>query len=237
MPDAFWKALGWLGAGGLAIYFWRRLMPQGPAAPTCSRQYPAFNHGGARDMANVSLIVLHSTEGPSALSTARWFATPLPVSEGGPYSAHVVVGDDGCYRCVDDGDVAWAASIVNPFSLNLEQAGYAAWTRDEWLSHDATLRAAGGQVGGWSREFDIPLRFLRAADLLALQASGWDKAHGGVTTHHEISRAWPASSTHVDPGDGYPLDVLFSYAGGTITPGAPIARISGFLHLNRKDNQ
>lgn len=221
--DGFWRILAW-GAGlGLGAYFIRRvIMPQGPAAPTCSRQYPAFNHGGARFMSNVSLIVLHSTEGPTAISTAKWFATPLAISAGGPYSAHVVVGEDGCYRCVDDDTVAYQAPPTNAIALGLEQSGYAAWTRDQWLAHDATLRAAGGQVGGWSREYGIPLRFLYAADLLALQAAGWDKAHGGVTTHHEISKAWPASSNHVDPGDGYPLDVLFSYAGGTLD-GGPIA--------------
>lgn len=221
--DGFWRLLAWATGLTLSAYFIRRVIMQGPAAPTCSRQYPAHNHGGARYMSNVSLIVLHSAESTSAESTAKWFTTPLAPADGGPYSAHVIVGDGECFRAVDDDVVAWGAGIVNPIALHLEQAGYAAWTRDQWLVHDATLRAAGGQVGGWAREYGIPLRFLRAADLLALQASGWDKAHGGVTTHREISRAWPSPGAHQDPGDGYPLDVLFSYAGGTLDGGGSVA--------------
>lgn len=223
MPDTFWKVLGWLGAGGLAIYFWRRVMPSHPAAPDCSTEYPAHNHGGPRNMDAVSLVVLHSTEGPTALSTAEWFATPLAISAGGPYSAHVVVGEDGCYRCVDDTNIAYQAPPTNTNGLGVEQAGYAAWTREEWLAHDVTLRRAADQVSGWCQQYGIPLRFLRAPDLLALEASGWDKAHGGVTTHREISRAWPSPGAHQDPGDGYPLDVLFAYAGGTLDGGGSVA--------------
>ena len=196
-----------------------------PSAPSCSTQFSAFNHGPPRDMSKVGLIVLHSTDPPgspepTARSTANWFAQPIPLPKG-PYSAHVVVGPDGCYRTLPDALRAYGAGEpANLHGLHVEQAGHSTWSRAEWLAHKGTISAAAGQVAAWSAQYDIPLRFLYAADLRALDAAGYPEGHGGVTTHAEISKAFPHASNHEDPGPGYPLDVFFELAGGTFNPGS-----------------
>jgi N-acetylmuramoyl-L-alanine amidase len=226
-------ALYGLGAGAL-ILLGRKIVSSildtSQPAPTCSREFTAFNHGHARDMKDVSFIVMHATDPlpsdpePTARSTASWFSQHIPTASHGPFSAHLVVGPDGCYQTVDYDVVAYGAGEpANARGLHIEQAGHSYWTRDQWLAHDLTLREAGGAVAGLSREFGIPLRFLYAKDLRALQAAGFPKEMGGITTHAEVSKAFHAT-THADPGSNYPLDVLMGYAGGSMPSGGePVA--------------
>lgn len=213
-----WRVLGWAVAGLSVLYVVRRfLVPQGPPAPACSDQFSARRHGAARDMSSVRLVVLHSTDpassvaNPTARSTAQYFAeTDVPAS------TQLVIGEDGCYRTLMDDEIPYGAgSPANERGLHVEQAGHSFWTREQWLARDATLRATGGQVGAWCRMYGIPCRFLRAADLVKLSASGWKQELGGVTTHAEVSKAWHATD-HADPGPGYPLDVVMRYAGGEV---------------------
>jgi hypothetical protein len=219
-----WEAWKWAlsGVGVVGVFaFVRRVFASGrPSAPSCSTEFTAFNHGPPRDMRKVGLIVLHATDPPkspepTARSTANWFAQKIPLPKG-PYSAHVVVGPDGCYRTLGDSLEAWGAGDpANLHGLHIEQAGHSTWSRAQWLDHEGTIRAAAGQAAAWSAQYDIPLRFLYAADLHALDAAGWPKGHGGVTTHAELSKAFPHATNHGDPGPGYPLDVFFELAGGT----------------------
>lgn len=217
--SAWVRVLGWATAAAGVLYFVRRfVMPQGPPFPDCSREFTADRHGGARDMSSVRLVVLHSAESPSARSTAEYFA-----STSTPASTQLVVGQDGCYRTLDDDVVPYGAgSPANEKGLHVEQAGYAAWTREEWLARGQTLREAGGAVGGWCRQYGIPCRFLYAADLVRLSENGWPANMGGVTTHAEVSKAWH-NSTHMDPGGGYPVDVVMGYAGGEWSPEGGVA--------------
>jgi len=197
---------------------------QAEPAPSCSTKYTSYNHGATRDTSTIRIIVLHATDPsasdaePTAESTASWFSQQIPISAGGPFSAHVVVGEDGCFQTTDDSIIAYGAgSPANEKGLHIEQAGHSFWTRDQWLSHDATLRQAGGQVAAWAEQYGIPLVFLTGDDLQNLAAAGWPEGQGGITTHAEVSKAWPKASNHTDPGANYPIDVLMGYAGATQT--------------------
>lgn len=193
--------------------------------PDLSREFTAGRHGGARNMDSVRLIVLHATDPgsavaePTARSTAMYFVSPPT-----PASTQAVIGEDGAYRTLDDDTIPYGAgSPANERGLHVEQAGHSYWTREQWLAHDKTLRETGGLVGGWAREYNIPMRFLRAPDLVRLANNGWQPQDGGITTHAEITKAFHAT-THTDPGDNYPIDVLMGYAGGEIPDmGQPIA--------------
>lgn len=172
----------------------------------CSEEFKAFNHGASRDMSAVKLIVVHSTEGATAKGAESWFANPIPISAGGPGSTQVVVGPDGCYRTLPDNVVPYGAgSPANNLGLHIELAGFAKWTRDEWLAQDSTLRLAAAQIAAWSASYGIPLEYIDASGLLAGKT--------GVTTHLQATNAWHAT-THVDPGPNFPMDVLLKYAGG-----------------------
>ena len=182
----------------------------------------------------IRLLVLHSTDpedsqghpipNPTARSTAQYFdETTVPAS------TQYVVGEDGCWETLpDDIKPYGAGDPANDRGVHIEQAGHYFWTREQWLSRDATLRAAGGIVGEKAAAYGIPLHFVYADELRALDAAGWPEGKGGITTHKEISKAFPAATNHQDPGPDYPLDVLFRYAGGSFdgpvdSSGGPIA--------------
>lgn len=144
-----------------------------------------------------SLIVIHSTEGTTAASAANWFMSPD--AQG---SAHVVVGEDGCYRTLPDAVNAAGAGEVNPRALHLEFAGFAGRGRSWWLSQSRTLEQGARQIAEWSRLYGIPLQRIGVADLRAGRA--------GVATHADVVAAF--SGTHWDPGPGFPLDVVLARA-------------------------
>ena len=208
-----------LGVGGgaflalLLFYFYRTRSSSDVAPPpTCETDVRAAHHGGTRDMSEVDLIVLHSTEDSTAKSAADWFATTIegePESKQ-PGSTQVVVDDTGCYRTLPDNVVPYGAPNVNIRGLHIEMAGFHDWTREQWLEHLPTIEKAAGQAAAWAAEYGIPLRFLDAAALRAGE-------RGGVTTHLEATKAFTPGG-HVDPGPNFPLDTFFSYAGGSITP-------------------
>jgi hypothetical protein len=209
------KLVGIAGGAFLALLLWFRVRSSSSdvaAAPTCETDIEAAHHGGTRDMNEVDLIVLHSTEDHTAKPAAEWFATTIPgVPESKqPGSAHVVVDDTSCFRTLPDDVVPYGAPNINIRGLHIEMAGFHDWTREEWLSHLPTIEKAAGQAAAWSAQYGIPLRFLDAAALRAGE-------RGGVTTHLEATKAFTPGG-HVDPGVNFPLDTFFQYAGGSITP-------------------
>lgn len=157
--------------------------------PSCRTDYRARLLDGRKRL-TPALIVLHSTEGPSAESAASWFT-----DEAAQGSAHVVVGEDGCFRTLPDDANAAGAGEVNPYALHLEFAGYAAWSRDRWLSRRKTLELGREQVRAWARQYGIPLRKLTRSELRDGQS--------GVTTHADVSAVF--GGTHTDPGTGFPF--------------------------------
>jgi hypothetical protein len=169
--------------------------------PDCSTVYSAANHGGKRSMSGVNLIVLHSTEGSTAKGAAAWFANTA--SQG---STQLVVDDKECYRTLPDDVVPYGAPGANENGLHIEMAGFASWTREQWMAHEDTIRRAGALASEWSRLYGIPLQFVDADGLKAKRP--------GVTTHWEVTKGLNGGKGHVDPGPNFPLDVFFSYTQG-----------------------
>lgn len=160
----------------------------------CRTPYKAFHHGGTRSLNDVRLIVMHSTEGGTAESIAHYFSQS---NAGG--SAHLVVDDNACYRCLPNNIVPWGAPGANTQGFHIEQCGYAAWTKDEWEKHDKTIERAAFKAAYHCKLFGIPARFVDAAGLKA--------GKRGITTHAEVSKAWPNDAgNHHDPGTGWPRD-------------------------------
>ncbi|WP_214327833.1 peptidoglycan recognition protein family protein [Nonomuraea sediminis] len=156
-----------------------------------------YHHGR---IAPIRLIVIHDMEMPekpdTAEACARMFATT-----GREASAHACVDSNSIVRCVRDQDTAWAAPGGNADGLQLEMAGYARQTREEWLDAygKAMLGRAAHQVAAWSRAYKIPVRKLTRAEL---RAGG-----RGITSHADISAVYRRSD-HTDPGNAFPWDVL-----------------------------
>lgn len=147
----------------------------------------------------IKLIVMHSMEAPekpdTAEAVARWFATSSPQT-----SAHVCVDQNSAVRCVDDNDTAWAAPNANASGLHIEMAGYAKQTRSQWLDAPslATLKQAAKVAAGWVKKYGIPIKHLTPAQVRAGQK--------GFCAHVDVTKAYPGTGSHTDPGPGFPWD-------------------------------
>ncbi len=182
-----------------------------PLARECRTSYPAFHHSGDRLPQTIRYIVLHSTESPSAESTARYFMQPSSTG-----SANLVVDDRRCFKSLLDHVIPWGAPPLNTHGFHVEMAGYASWSRSRWLLHRNTVRRAAYKSALRCKWYRIPLRVLDAAELRKDYGETFQDVFqpgplvGGIVTHMTVSEAFGASD-HVDPGDGFPLDVFMSY--------------------------
>lgn len=181
------------------------------AAPQACVERWAVHHGGKRNMRDVRVIVIHSTEGDTAAGAAGWFQ-----NEASRGSAHIVVDDEECYRTLPDDVVPWGAPGANEDGLHVEMAGHASWTRAQWLEHRRTIQRAAAATAVWGRIYRIPMRFVDAA--------GLRRGERGVTTHAEVTKAYSGGAGHNDPGlvcsgsrcaaGKFPIDVFMASAGG-----------------------
>ena len=174
-----------------------------PISAPCRKDYfGAYHDSGPRPDSDVTLIVLHSTEGGTASSVAHYFKE---AASGG--SAHLVVDDHGCQRCLADERIPWGAPGANTQGFHIEQCGYAAWTLHEWEQHISMLHRVAYKIARASTRFHIPITFLDATELKA--------GKRGVTTHRAITR-WQNSigkpGDHTDPGEHYPIDLVITLA-------------------------
>lgn len=164
-----------------------------PIATACHTPYKAYHESGTRPLSAIHLIVMHSTEGGgSAKDIAQYFQSP---QSGG--SAHLVVDDNACYRCLDNDQVPWGAPGANTDGFHIEQVGFAAWTTQQWEQHTNMLHRGAYKAAIHCKAFKIPAVFVDAAGLKA--------GKKGITTHAEVSKAFPNSEgNHHDPGTGWP---------------------------------
>ena len=168
----------------------------------CLTTYRAVHTSGARSAGLVRYVVLHDTEGDTARGAAEYFTHP---ESGG--SSNLVVDDHECYRVLDDLLIPWGAPPLNTSGFHIEQAGYAAWSRAQWLEHGPTISRAAFKASLRCTRFRIPARVLNVAQLRADFAK--HEPGGGIVTHATVSAAF-AESTHTDPGHGYPIDVFLT---------------------------
>lgn len=156
----------------------------------CDDSYTAVHTSGARKPSDIKWVVIHSTEGDTAQGAAAWFENPL---SGG--SANLVVDDFHCYRTVPDLVVPWAAPPLNTQGFHIEIAGYARWSRQQWLVRPTRLHRAAYKAALRCKRYGIPVRQV-----------GWlglKLGRQGICSHNAVSKAWHLSDHH-DPGDGFP---------------------------------
>jgi hypothetical protein len=151
------------------------------------------------------LQVVHSAETPLrtgyAQSIARnWFAASAPTS------AHWMVDPRDAVLMVARQRVAWHCGTGNHRSLGYEQAGYASFTRRTWTTEDAMaqLDLLAQKIAEDGYTYGIPARWATDAQIRDAHHHG---APGGMCTHDDMRRV-VGGTTHTDPGDGYPRDLL-----------------------------
>lgn len=146
-------------------------------------------------------VVIHAMEYPEKPDSAEWCARYFAGKEGPAprASAHACVDSDSIVQCVAWDQVAWHAPGANREGIGIEHAGYARQGLADWqdLYSRQMLDVSAWLVAQLCTRFRIPIEFVAAADLRAREP--------GITTHAEVTRAWPDKGTHQDPGRGFPM--------------------------------
>jgi hypothetical protein len=183
-------------------------MASDPITADCRTPYRAKKDSGHRGLAVVRLIVMHDTEGGTAESVARYFASD---NAGG--SAHLVVDENACYRTLPNDVIPRAAPGANAAGFHIEQCGFARWSAPVWTSHLRTLNRAAYKAAFHCLLFGIPPVWITAA--------GLRRQGKGVTTHAECTKAF--GGTHTDPGPLWPrtffLGRVRAYYDGLVNAG------------------
>jgi len=149
----------------------------------------------------VDNVVIHTIEiveaSYSADRTAAWGASGARAPRA---SWHYALDDDSTILCVPEEHVAWAAPGLNRRGIQLEHAGFARQSADEWFdpfSRRMLARSAKITAAICTR-WNIPTVFVDAAGLL--------RGERGITTHYQVTRGPGKGRTnHTDPGRGFPM--------------------------------
>ena len=133
--------------------------------------------------------MIHSTEGGTAASNARFFATTALAS------THLVLDDVDTYKCVPELVIPWGAPGVNRSGLHIEHCGFAKWDTETWRLHGVMLDQSARRAAAWAWQYQIPRRWLTTEELRSRSS--------GFTTHAAASDAFNPGGHH-DPGSGFP---------------------------------
>lgn len=164
-------------------------------------------HGGTMK-SGPCFTVVHDAETPLRAGYTDSIVEMFRVGPKAGTSAHAMVDPVKAIKMLPDNVVAYAAGPkANPLGWHLEQAGYASFTRAQWTTPDgmAQLRRAGACLREVHDTWGIPKRWM-TDDQLRRAAAG-DRSAGGMTTHKQVTRVL-GGTTHTDPEENYPRDLL-----------------------------
>lgn len=116
--------------------------------------------------------------------------------------SHNCLDNDSIVQCVRESDVAWHAKDANHNGIGVEMAGFAKQTKEQWADDYSLvmLRRAASLVARLCRDHKIPVTLLTPDDLKAKKR--------GLCGHDTVTKAFPGSGTHYDPGPWYPWDLF-----------------------------
>ena len=176
----------------------------------------------------VRVVVVHSMEIPEKPNTAEGCAEMFRTTER-EASAHVCVDADSAVQCVKDEDTAWAAPGANADGLQIEHAGYASQSREDWSDpySTAVLERSARITAGWCRKYRIPARQLSNAQL----ADGHSK---GFVSHAQVSDVF-RKSDHTDPGQGFPWRTYMALVASHLDPAPEPAPVEDSMALTDDD--
>lgn len=149
------------------------------------------------------LLVNHSGECPLrggyAQSLTNWANTTAVEASWHWFSDPIAI-----VAMVDPRYAAWHASEANPLSEGFEQAGYARYTREEWLTADGreSIDNHAWILVQRMKANDIPHKWLTTREVEQVTKYG-NRSIKGLCNHRQID-----PETRTDPGDNYPFDVL-----------------------------
>lgn len=154
------------------------------------------------------VMVIHTMEAPEGTNTAenvaRYFAGGSVVA-----SAHACVDEDSVVICLPPSAVAFAAPGCNADGYQVEHAGYARQSPEEWgdAASISMLKLSAEHTRQIAQQLGIPLRHLSDDDLAA--------GESGFVGHDQVSRVYKRSD-HTDPGINFPWSYYMSLVRGDV---------------------
>lgn len=181
-----------------------------------------------------SYVVLHDIECPPGSGWAESLGGPNYLQNPAEqHSVHYIVDADSVVQGRPESDWAWGCGTPgSKHGIQIEQAGYASFTRAQWLGTAAgsTYTRPNGQQASYSEQDgrDMASQLDLLAKLIAdiCKRYGWTPEWatdaeiraaangaplGKLSYHAQITRA-VGGTVHTDPGDNYPFDVLAAKA-------------------------
>lgn len=156
--------------------------------------------GATRLAADITIIVLHSSEIPYTRGSVADLNSLWSVLNGENLSAHLGINGDGTVmRMVPDLTIAEHVASFNPQALGIEQIGYATpgdslSPVDTWPWTEPQLRKVAKWVAYWAGQYNIPLVH---------------STTNGVCRHSDLGAS---GGGHTDPGGDYPFNKVLGWA-------------------------
>lgn len=212
----------WLTRAG-AVEPGTRVLPTQPTAspaPLTTNGVPTWvpdtvllspNTSGPRSLNSLLWIIIHTDESAYDYAAKRvrdtgWTAKRLAEFQQSPSAGGSYTGaaDEGgkTARIAPDGTATWSTGNEGNFlGINVCFAGTTAYfTREQWLRRMDQLRTGARIVAHWAAKYNIPVRKLQPGDMRRRV-----KGIGGHDDARELG-----STTHWDPGPGFPWDVFIN---------------------------
>jgi hypothetical protein len=124
-------------------------------------------------------------------------------------SWHYAVDDDSITQTVEEMNISWAAPGANEQSVNIELAGYARQTAEQWDDDfsRSTLDLAARLTAHICKRWDIPPVKVGPTEMRA--------GFAGICGHVDVTRGVGRGRTnHVDPGVHFPWDRFIDCVAG-----------------------
>ena len=158
---------------------------------------------------------VHSAETPLRAGYAEslatnWFARLAPTS------AHIIVDPAAIVKMVNYDKVAWHCGAGNSVLFGDEQAGYARFSEEEWLTEAGVLQMDNLAlvIREQLESINSPLKVSSEAE--ARRGRELGKPFGIIT--HNTARLAFGGTTHTDPGKGYPVELLLDKVKNVTSP-------------------
>jgi len=183
-------------------------MPKVKKRYRIGESWHAVTHGGIRSLKSIRNPIVHSMEYDQTGKPDGSAEALGRLSESRSYGAspHYGIDDDSIQQYLPLRFVGWHAQGDNQTTYGIELAGYAHWTRKQWLSHGQMLDMCAFVLAKNAEKCGYPL--------VRCNATGLRHGYRGVSTHNDVTVAFRIAGGHTDPGPGFPMDFVLATARG-----------------------
>ena len=153
------------------------------------------------------IIAIHTMEAPEGSQTAENVANYFKRIMA---DSHWCADDNSRVRVIEDWAIAWTLPGANSRSLNIELAGYARQTSDDWRDAFSIkmLEVAAYCAAEWVIKYGIPIRRLSDEEIRS--------GAKGFAGHVDVNRVY-RQSTHWDPGPSFPWTYFLKRVHAAVT--------------------